>query len=301
MKIAITGCTGIIGRQLFPLLLSTYKNAEFIVIGRNKRNIENNLNLRNLNLDLLNLTKETAANIFKKEKIDYFFHLAWSTEHSEYLNSDNNKIWERSSIILIEEFYKFGGRKFIGVGTSLEYDWNYPPPFQEYQTPLTGNACKYGEAKLNVFNHLSHKSKNFSYLWLRVFFVFGPGQAKTRFIPLLINSLKNKEAKISVNKKLKQDYLSTFEIAKQIMMMLQTDYSGPVNISSGKSMTLGEIINSVSFVTGGKIQVSESQDDECLIARDVYGSLDVIKRYYPDYAYNIRNFETDLQKMINII
>ena len=56
--------------------------------------------------------------------------------------------------ILIDEFYKSGGVKFIGIGTSLEYDWAYPSPFYENKSLVSGNNWKYGQAKLNIFKHL---------------------------------------------------------------------------------------------------------------------------------------------------
>ena len=87
MKIAITGSTGIIGRELFLQLYNTYENAEFVLI---KRNDDNNIiipRVRNVKLDLLSITPDSARAFFEDQKIDYFFHIAWDTNHENYLIS----------------------------------------------------------------------------------------------------------------------------------------------------------------------------------------------------------------------
>jgi nucleoside-diphosphate-sugar epimerase len=301
MKIAITGSSGIIGRELLGQLYSTYQNAEFILIIRNAGNKKNIPRIINVTLDLLSITPESASHFFKKEKVDYFFHLAWDTNHSDYLVSENNQKWESSSIILINQFYINGGLKFIGIGSSLEYDWNYPSPFQESESLLSGNTWKYGQTKLNVYKHLVEKSKEISYLWCRVFFVFGPGQGNSRFIPLLINNALYGGPSITANTDLKRDYISTFEIAKQIIMMFQTDYSGPVNISSGNAIALSEIITTIEAITCKDINLSKDKYNDNFEIKELYGSIDIIKLYFPEYAYQKKDFENDIKKVISII
>lgn len=301
MKIAITGSSGLIGRELLSQLYSAYQNAEFILITRNADNKKNIPRINNVKLDLLSITSESASLFFKEEKIDYLFHLAWDTNHSDYLVSENNQKWESSTIILIDEFYRNGGLKFIGIGSSLEYDWNYPSPFKEAESLLSGNKWKYGQAKLNVYRHLIEKSKSITYLWCRVFFVFGPGQGDSRFIPLLINNALYGGPPITANTNLKRDYISTFEIAKQIIMMFKTDYSGPINISSGSAITLGEIIQILEAITGKLINLSKEKYNDNFEIKELFGSIDNIKLYFPEYAYRKKDLENDLKKVINII
>lgn len=301
MKIALTGSSGIIGRELLSQLYITYKNAEFILIIRNKDCNKNIPRISYVNLDLLSITSESASSFFKENKIDYFFHLAWDTNHSDYLVSENNQRWESSSVILIDEFYRNGGLKFIGIGSSLEYDWNCPSPFREVETFLSGNKWEYGKAKLNVFKHLEEKSKSISYLWCRVFFVFGPGQSHSRFIPLLINNALYGGPPINANTNLKRDYISTFEIAKQIIMMFQTEYSGPVNISSGNAIELGEIIQIIEKITGKKINLSKEKYNDSFEVLELFGSIENIKLYFPEYTYQKNDFENDINKVISKI
>ena len=301
MKIAITGATGIIGRELLTQLYNSYPKAEFILIQRQISDSINTSRIRKIELNLLDINPELVINFFNEYRPDYFFHLAWDTNHSDYLKSEKNKKWQSSSILLIDEFYRNGGVKFIGIGSSLEYNWDYPSPFHELQAPINGNSWEYGKAKLNIYKHLAGKTSNSSFLWCRIFFVFGPGQSDSRLIPLLIKNSIFGGKPISVNTNLARDYISTFEIAKQIILMFQTDYSGPVNISSGRSIKLGELIKTVEMLTSKKINLSNEKYDDNFEIKEISGCINNIKIYYPNYIYEQKDFNNDLLKVINII
>ena len=297
MKIAITGSTGIIGRELFRQLYAKYEDADFILINRAEYNIEIP-RVRSIKLNILSLNKKIAHLFFKKQKINYFFHLAWDTNHLNYLISEDNLKWESASIILIDEFYINGGLKFIGIGTSLEYNWEYPSPFYENKSLVSGNNWKYGQAKLNIFKHLFEKSNDISYLWCRVFFVFGPGQDASRLIPLLIRSALYGGTPVAVNIYSKRDYISTFEIAKQILMMFESIYSGPINIASGKALSLGEIISIIEGISGKSISLSKGEYSENFDIKEIYGSLENTKKFFPNYSYEINDLKRDIEKVM---
>jgi len=299
MKIAITGSNGIIGRELFSQLYNIYENAEFVLILRNVVKKEIIPRVSYVKLDLLSITSESASLFFKKENIDYFFHLAWDTNHSDYLVSENNQKWECSSIILIDEFYRNGGLKFIGVGSSIEYDWKYPNPFNEINSNLNGNNWAYGKSKLNIFNHLS-TIPNISFQWHRIFFVFGPGQSNKRLIPLIISNALNNTESLSVNLNLGRDYISTFEIAKQISLMSTTSYSGALNICSGKPILISEIISKIEKITQKKVVISSKEFKDNFELQNISGCQHIIKSYFPDYNYSEINFENDLKETIKL-
>ena len=297
MKIAITGSTGIIGRELFPQLYNTYENAEFVLIKRNDDNKNIIPRVRNAKFDLLSITADSARAFFEDEKIDYFFHLAWDTNHANYLMSEENILWEQSTINLINSFYNSGGQKFIGIGSSIEYDWKFPNPFNELNSKLNGNNWAYGKSKLNIFNYLT-KIPNISFQWHRIFFVFGPGQSNKRLIPLIINNALNNSEPLSVNLNLGRDYISTFEIAKQISMMSTTSFSGAVNVCSGKPTLISDIISKIEKITQKNIIISSNEFKDNFESQNISGHQSIIKLYFPDYNYSEINFENDLKKTI---
>ena len=294
MVIFISGSSGIIGKQLIKQLKLTYINATiFELIRKEDNTVENSIII-----DLLNMDVHKIDILFNKYKPRLFFHLAWCTNHSDYLVSTENILWEKLTINLINSFYDSGGHKFIGIGSSIEYDWkNNATPYHEITASLNGNSWIYGQSKLNVFKYLS-SLKNISYQWDRVFFVFGPGQTRNRLIPLIINNALNNTDALSINLNLSRDYISTFEIAKQIALMSTTSYSGSLNICSGRSILLDDLVSKIETLTSKKVTISTNKYNDNFEVEDIYGSQDIIKSFLPNYNYSEYDFNEDLKKTI---
>lgn len=299
MKILVTGSNGIIGQQLLSQLLNTYPLAKFIVINRSTRLTENK-RVKSIGLDLLNIGDEKVLSLFDDIRPDLFFHLAWDTGHKEYLTTLDNKKWEEISILLINNFYNSGGKRFIGIGSSIEYDWAGKSPFLETQASMNGNGWLYGQSKLNVYKYLT-SLPNISYLWCRIFFVFGPSQGKTRLVPLIINNAINGGVPLTINLDLKRDYISTFETARQIIMMQKTNYSGAVNICSGRVIQLGKIVRIIEDHTNKHAVLSDVKFQDNFENESIGGNIDLIKKYYPDYSYSFEDFTVDLEETIDHI
>jgi nucleoside-diphosphate-sugar epimerase len=300
MKILISGSAGIIGRQLLLQILKHYPGAAITVINRNASDHIYNKRITNIKLDLLTIDENKAITLFNEIKPDLFFHLAWNTSHKDYLTTHDNIKWEQVSIALIKSFYSSGGKKFIGIGSSIEYDWKSGSRFDASTSLLNGNGWLYGQCKLNVYEYLK-SLPDISYLWCRVFFVFGPGQSETRLIPLVIKNALYSDGNLTINRELKRDYISTFEIARQIIMMQETDYSGAVNICSGRVTKLGDIIRVIENYTNKCVTLSDVQYQGSFENESIGGNIDLINRYYPDYSYSFEDFEVDLRKTIEDI
>ncbi len=293
MIIFISGSSGIIGKQLIKQLYLTYPNATIYELGRKKENIDSYF----IELDLLNSNSLKMDAVFNRYKPVLFFHLAWCTNHTDYLISDENILWEQSTINLINSFYNSGGQKFIGIGSSIEYDWKYPSPFNELNSKLNGNNWLYGKSKINIFNYLSN-IPNISFQWDRIFFVFGPAQSKNRLIPLIINNALNNTKPLSVNMNIGRDYISTFEIARQISMMSTTSYIGSLNICSGKSTLLSDIVSKIEKITQKKVTISSDEFIDNFDVQNISGCQDIIKLHFSDYKYTEDDFENDLKETI---
>lgn len=296
MKILITGSNGIIGRQILKELIINYPNSDIYTVNRTLINNQNE-RVYSLKLDILNADENAIISLFKKIQPVIFFHLAWDTNHSDYLTNSNNVKWENQSKIMIHSFYSSGGKRFVGIGSSIEYDWKEPTPFVEFKTKMGGNGWLYGLSKLNVAKYLE-SLHNISYLWCRVFFVFGPYQNSSRLIPLVIHNTLGEKSQLSLNLELKRDYLSTFEIAKQIIMMQKTDYSGPVNICSGKGTEIKEIVNIITDLLDKKINLSNLKYEDKFEIDNLYGSTQIFKKYFKNYTYSQNDFKRDMQKTL---
>jgi dTDP-6-deoxy-L-talose 4-dehydrogenase (NAD+) len=298
MRILISGSNGIIGQQILKELITTYPDADFYVVNRSPSLIIGHKKITSFEVDILAVQESVIEELFSKIKAELFFHLAWDTSHSNYLDTLDNYKWEYRTILMIDLFYIFGGKRFIGIGSSIEYDWNYPPPYNENTSIVSGSKFLYGQAKLNAAKYLKNKEE-ISYIWCRIFFVFGPGQGRTRLVPLIINNALTNGPGLELNLKLMRDYLSTFEIAKQVVMMQQTDYIGPVNICSGKQIMIGDIVESISSILQKRVNVSTKIYQDKFEIESIYGTIDLMKYYYSNYEYSNQCFFKDLEKTID--
>ena len=296
MKILITGATGLIGKQLKNKLCHFYSDFDIFYLTKNK-----SINNKNtFYLDIINSSETEINEIFKTIKPDLFFHLAWETSHSTYLTSNENILWEIKTIEMLKCFYKHGGRKFIGLGSCIEYDWNTNMPLIENKSLLNGNNYIYGTSKLNIYKYLKNLN-NVEYTWNRIFFVFGPGQSNSRLIPQLVRNAFNNENKLEINLNSSRNYISSFEIANQILMMAKSTYVGPVNICSEFSIKLSQLVDHISFVTNKNINVTFNESDRFSIYKEINGSINTIKKVYPNYTYNTTELFKDLDITIKDI
>ena len=97
MVIFISGSSGIIGKQLIKQLKLTYINATIYELIRKEDNTVEN----SIIIDLLNMDTHKIDILFNNYKPRLFFHLAWCTNHSDYLVSTENILWEKLTINLI--------------------------------------------------------------------------------------------------------------------------------------------------------------------------------------------------------
>jgi len=303
MRILLTGSNGIIGQQVLDTLIKESNEHEIFLINRStplKYSKSKKNKIKYFELDLLKIDKNRIDDLMKLINPEIFFHLAWNTSHNEYLTTKDNILWESVTINLINSFYIFGGRKFIGIGTSLEYDWTdlSNNKLNEFTSNLSGSKWQYGQSKLKIFRHLE-SLKNIEYLWCRVFFVFGPNQEKSRLLPKILNSFYDRNSPISLNLNLRRDYISTFEIAKQMIMLMKINYSGPVNICSGSSIELNFLVEAASKILKMDPNISKNIYKDDFEIKDISGDLGVIKMLFKNYTYTKKNIVLDIKKIIN--
>ena len=107
-RVILTGSTGLIGKEaLIPLKIEGFE-----VIP---------LNSKTCNL----FNKTDVDTFFEKYKADYLIHLAWFTGEN-YLSSEINRKYLDSSLHMLEQFSKNGGKRAIFAGTCFEYKFKDP-------------------------------------------------------------------------------------------------------------------------------------------------------------------------------
>jgi nucleoside-diphosphate-sugar epimerase len=166
-------------------------------------------------------------------------HAAWYTNHADYLTHDINRQWVAASLRLEEAFRAVGGKRFVGLGTCLEYDVaNAGGPCVEDITPLHPETL-YARCKLALSEALEKRGDDFA--WARIFFVYGPGDRNGRLVPTMIERFTRGEEAGPTYGGLRRDYVHVDDLAGQIVRIALSDVQGAINIGTGDAPTLSEI------------------------------------------------------------
>ena len=203
------------------------------------------------------LKKKKLKIILNKEKIDYVINLAGYIDHknkdktykSHYIGCKN----------LIEIFKKKNIKRFIQIGSSVEYGFKKSPQNEKCEINMKDLKSSYGQAKLSATNLLmkTFKSENFPAVVLRLYIAYGPYQSVNRFIPEVINAcLKDKVFNCSHGLQVR-DFIYINDLVDLIYKCLKIkNMDGKIfNVGSGQKQMIKNIIFSIIKKTsGGKPQ-----------------------------------------------
>jgi nucleoside-diphosphate-sugar epimerase len=212
MNILITGSTGFIGKNLVNTLLKEDHKLFLVSKNKNRKFIKkkNIISLRcDINFNEANLKK------VKNFSPDILVHLAWSgiPDYSKE-NSKKNLLKQKK---FFEKIFCISSiKKIIVTGSCSEYKG------QEYLT-----SKYFSNSKIRIKNFVKKRclKKKISFIWSRLFFVYGKYQNKRSLIPKIIYNLK-KDRKINIiNPSAKHDYINVLDVVRFINLNLNLKYT----------------------------------------------------------------------------
>jgi nucleoside-diphosphate-sugar epimerase len=182
----------------------------------------------------------------------HLLHLAWYTEHPVYWTSPENLRWTAASLDLVRAFASAGGRRAVFAGTCAEYDLELgDSPCRENATPERPSSL-YGSCKLAVARVADAfaRTQGFEFAWGRLFYVFGPGEPRTRLIPSLAQALARGERATCLRGADLKDYIYVRDAAAALVALVDSNVSGPVNIATGSAVRLADLARLVGVRAG---------------------------------------------------
>jgi len=251
-KVLLTGANGFIGRHAIPFLVKLgYEVHAVFYPNDSGLNEGKNIFLHRCNL----LNMEEQKQLLIEVKPTHLLHFAWYAVPGKYWTSLENIRWVQTSLELLMNFTSQGGKRAVLAGTCAEYDWNYGY-CSEGITP-TRPQTLYGTCKNSLQEILSQFSKQtgISSAWGRIFFLYGPYEAKTRLIPSVITSLlQGLPARCTDGNQIR-DFLHVEDVASAFVSLLDSNVEGPVNIASGQPVALKTIIYTIADLLGKRYLV----------------------------------------------
>ncbi len=249
MRIILTGATGFIGTNLLKKL-SSKSNYKILCISRSNLNKKNSKNVFFIKSDLSELKKNST--FISNFCPQILIHLAW--DKIPNFSKENSKKNEKNSKKLIDFVCKNTKVEKIIVAGSC------------FEIRKPNNTYKYFvDAKKKVFNYLKGKCKkyNIQYNWLRIFYVYGPGQREGSIIPYLIScSKKNKVAEIREPNK-RHDFIFIQDVCDAIIKTIKYSKKSKVDdIGSGKVTSIKKIIYCINKISKNNFLIKTQQNSK---------------------------------------
>jgi len=177
--------------------------------------------------------------------VDTVIHAAWYAEPGQYLQSPKNTDCLNGTLRLANAASKVKVRRFVGIGTCFEYDLTASRLTVE--SPLRP-ATPYAEAKVAAFTSLSQSlpREGTEFVWCRLFYLYGEGEDERRLVPYLRARLAaGMPADLGSGTQIR-DYMDVREAARMIVNAALGPVQGPVNICSGKGVTVRQLAETIA-------------------------------------------------------
>jgi nucleoside-diphosphate-sugar epimerase len=243
--VLLTGATGFVGRQIRRALDSHKVGVRVVVREQSLALLEHVKQLESVVMtqDLFAESADWWAQACKG--VDTVIHAAWYAEPGLYLQSVKNLDCLIGTLQLAKGAGQAGIRRFIGIGTCFEYDLTFGHLLID--TPLKP-LTPYAAAKASTFLMLAQvmPQLNVEFAWCRLFYLFGEGEDRRRFVPYLRSRLSAGEgAELTTGEQIR-DFLDVREAGALVVDCALGDMQGPVNVCSGQGIRLRELAERIA-------------------------------------------------------
>ena len=243
--ILLTGATGFVGRQVLRALGERGCRVRPVVrVGKQEH----------LARDDAVETIVASSDIFAENAawwartcsgVDTVIHAAWYAEPGQYLQSPKNQECLSGTLRLADGAAQAKIRRFVGIGTCFEYDLDAGR--LSIKTPLKPST-PYAQAKVDAFKALSAAlpGQGVAFAWCRLFYLYGEGEDARRLVSYVRGRLQAGEpAELSSGSQIR-DFLDVREAARMIVDVALGSQEGPVNICSGRPVTVRELAERIA-------------------------------------------------------
>ena len=231
MRILLTGASGFIGSHIVNRL--SLMGHQIFAVGRTIRQWPQT-NIHGVVFDFLQDDPKTLVSTLQ---CDLCLHFAWLVEHigleNNQLQSVLHEAYAQSSIRLINEFFKAGGKRFVFAGSCYEYEGISGCCRENMQL---NPYSEYAKAKLKVSKYLQEiVAAGQSCLSARIFNVIGAGDLPGRLMGGACDAIvQHRNFTCGVHPQWCFDFIDVDDVAIQISKLAFSSACGIFNVGSGK-------------------------------------------------------------------
>ena len=249
----VTGATGLIGKELADPLFKAGFDVHAITIDRD--NPDNGIHWIPGSLFDEAFVGETLDAL----RPDYLLNMAWATT-GDYLVSDINYSFLAAGIHLARRFAAAGGRRAVFAGTCFEYRFRDEPLRED--GPLEPGRNNYTFCK-NALREIAERifaDKGVSFGYGRIFYVYGRRENATRLAGRIVDRLLHGERVRITAGPLLRDYIYARDIAGAFSALLDSAAEGPVNICTGRAVSIRDFTLAIARRIGREDLVDFEDD-----------------------------------------
>jgi len=180
--------------------------------------------------------------LIAKIRPSHLLHCAWIATPGLYAHSPENFTWLQSTVALADAFGGQGGARFVGIGSSAEYDPGDRPCVED-ETPIRP-ATIYGKCKSAgwLATQAAAQQHGFSAAWGRLFLPYGPGDPPQRLIPSVLAALRDGKPVPTTHGRQQRDFIYAPEAADLLVRLLLSQEDGAFNIGTGRATTVRSVV-----------------------------------------------------------
>jgi nucleoside-diphosphate-sugar epimerase len=189
----------------------------------------------------------------------------------------------KDQLAFIEETKKLTSvKKFISAGTCKEYSASHGPCL-EADRLAPDNYFSWTKQTLANYLRLSCEERSIKWIWLRIFYVYGPGQRPESLIPTIIKAIKCGEIPSIKNPQAVNDFIYIDDVVNAFQLAVENrEMQGVFNVGSGKLSSVGqikEIVNKIMMNDEGWLGPQSINSDEVNSVCGIWANTDKIEKY----------------------
>lgn len=243
----VTGASGFVGRSLVEHLCAS--GWKITVLGRNGSRLPESTSTVLID----RWDAETVRTALADREFDVLFHLAAYGVHPEQRDAET---MARFNILatgsLVAAAAACGARAVVYTGSCSEYQASDSgKPIVEDQAFAQHNLYGVSKAAAGLWGRAAARNLGIRFCWLRLFGIYGPGEAPHRLIPYIAGHLRNaRRVDLTAGEQVR-DLMFVEDVVTALVLASGAaieGHEGPFNVCTGEGTTIRAVAGMVADV-----------------------------------------------------